>query len=95
MPCSLVMGANISEEPAGSSSNTKVCAYAVQTKETWDFWCNKTASPGFSFLSQLHSHIFQNITNTERTKTDILFYKYQIIIQCMEPLMTEGQKLFN
>jgi len=31
------MGANISEEPAGSSSSTKVCAYAVQTKQTWDF----------------------------------------------------------
>jgi hypothetical protein len=37
MPHSLVMGANISEEAAGSSSSKKVRAYAVQTKETWDF----------------------------------------------------------
>jgi len=55
MPCSLVMGTNISEEPAVSSSSTKVCAYAVQAKQTWDFRCNKVASPGFSFLSQLHT----------------------------------------
>jgi len=38
-----------------SSTSTKVCAYAVQTKQTWDFWCNKTASPNFAFLSQLHT----------------------------------------
>lgn len=66
MPCSLVMGANISEEPAGSSSNTKVCAYAVQTKETWDFWCNKTASPGFSFLSQLHTVTYSKTLQTQK-----------------------------
>jgi hypothetical protein len=38
MSCSLVMGATISGDPAATGgSSTKVCASAVQMKQTLDF----------------------------------------------------------